>query len=84
MSTLKRGRSPDDRYRMYGSVLVPRSFKPAQEWQPPQVVNLVFKPDSLSVDIPPMRSHRSDAWEATVPNHGKPVAGARSSVGLAV
>ena len=48
MSTLKRGRSQDDRYRMYGSVLVPRSFKPAQEWQPPQVVNLVFKPDSLS------------------------------------
>jgi len=36
------------------------------------------------VDIPAMRSHRSGAWEATDPAHGKPVEGARLSVGLVV
>lgn len=48
MATSRGGQYSDDRFRMYGSVLVPSSFKPAHDWEPPQVGNLAFNPSSLS------------------------------------
>jgi hypothetical protein len=51
-------------------------------WQASDWPDWRFDLAVLAVDIPPMRSHRSGACEATVPGHGKPVAGARLSVGL--